>query len=533
MSGSVSLVSATVRVAYVVPTYTEPVEPLPASIWIVTALGAPIMSSPLVVAVAVVGGTYTDDAEAHVSSVYVREKLPTVATIVAVYVAAVPSVAEYRTFPPTGAVAASCAIAAPARATVHAALSPGGSVPSSVVSNAASFPTVTLAGVIVVVPIVGHAYTALTTASRDAPVPASTNVSFADAADETTIVVETFFAVTYTSGSTIVAFVAVTELKFPAAVAATNSLFVPSGNTNVTTTGTRSPTTKASFEVTDADDGTARTASAWAYTTVSIGVASGLLVLTPSTSGAVVRATTVHCAPVAVRETPPMSAVSETTPTTPYDPAPSSIVTVTGTPVPIVAPALATAVVGGSYGVTPVPTAYDCVCSPSESTSVATCAPPAATTCSILTYPAPVVTLAHAVPSTLALAASKDPATANHVALVCPTLTDRAAVLRVTCADVGNSRATTPSVNTVPGPTTVSASVPLVALAVSFTRTVSCPTSETDVTASPVPIIPTLWLAVLRTNSNPVADDNVRSCVVSRPTTAPVMLVGLTVLATS
>ena len=520
---------ALLRVAYVRPTYTAPTEPLPTSIPIVTVLGAPMNSVPFVVAFAVVGGTYTDDAEAHVSSVYVREKLPTVATTRAVYVAAVAKVAEYRTFPPTGAVDASCAIVAPARRTVHAALSPGGSVPSSVVSNAASFPIVTWTGVIVVVPIVGHAYTVPTTASRAAPVPASTNVSFVNAVtDETMIVVEIFFAVTYTSGASIVAFVAVTELKLPAAVAATNSLFGPAGNTNSTTTGTRSPTTKTSVEVTDAADGTARTVSACAYTIVSIGVASGLVVLTPSTSGAVVRATTVHVSPVAVRDTLPlMSAVADTTPSTPYKPAPSSIVTVTGTPVPTVAAAVATAVAGGSYGVTPVATVYACVCVPSESTTVATCAP-FATTCSISTNPSPIVTFAHAVPSTLALAASKDPTASNRVTLVWPTLTDRAAVVRVRAA--GNASATTPSANTVPGPTTVNVSVALVALGVSFTRAVLVPTTETDATASPVPTAPTLWPA---TNSNPFADENTTSCVVSRPTTAPVTLVGLTALATS
>ena len=167
------------------------------------------------------------------------------------------------------------------------------------------------------------------------------------------------------------------------------------------------------------------------------------------------------------------------------------------------------------------------MCVPSESTTVATCAP-FATTCTISTNPSPIVTFAHAVPSTLALAASKDPMASNRVTLVWPTLTDRAAVVRVSAA--GNARATTPSANTVPGPTTVNVSVALVELGVSFTRAVLDPTSETDATASPVPTAPTLWPA---TNSNPFADENTTSCVVSRPTTAPVMIVGLTALATS
>ena len=357
------------------------------------------------------------------------------------------------------------------------------------------------------------------------------------AVDETTlIVVAILFAVTYASGASIVAFVAVTELKLPDAVGARNSLFAPSGNANSTITGTSSPTTKTSVEAagtTDADDGTARTVSAAAYTTVSIGVASGLVVRTPSTSGAVVRATTVHVTPDAVRETLPlMSAVSETTPSTPYSPAPSSIETVTGTPVPTTPLAVATALAGGAYTVTPVPTVYVSSCAPSESTSVATCGP-AATVWLTSMNPAPVATVA-AAPSTLALAVSNDPAaTPNRVTLVSPTLIARAAVVRVSSA--GNARAATPSVNTVPGPTTVSCSVPLVALAVSATRTVVLDegAKDTDPTARPVPTTPTLWLAVARTNSNPEAELNATSCVVSRPTTAPAMLVGLTALATS
>ena len=155
-SNSSAAVAFIARVAYVRPTYTAPTVPdRPTSISIATALGAPTNNVP--VAIAVVGGTYTDDSDAHVKSAYVRESEPTVATIRAVYVAAAPRIATYRTDAPSSAAGTRGTIGVPARETVHVAASPGGSVPSSAVSNAASFPTVTCSGVIVVVPRVGHA----------------------------------------------------------------------------------------------------------------------------------------------------------------------------------------------------------------------------------------------------------------------------------------------------------------------------------------------------------------------------------------